>query len=163
MALVDQMKYAKILYLADVLEDIQNEMNKDIRCSKHYGESIIGIVKNLRETIADTTPPSEMSCEQIEIKRLEQHHKIDMWGVKTSMLEDYERMVRVNVEHELLRDIEKSKLIRVRRQEEDEGCVIFTASLIVGIEKRPYVPQEPKITFLDDLAKHLDEQDNKEE
>lgn len=163
MGMIDQMKYAKILYLADVLEDIQNEMNKDIRCSKHYGESIIGIVKNLRETIADTTPPSEMSCEQIEIKRLEHHHKFDMSVVKTSELEDYERMVRDNVEHELLRDIEKSKLIRVRRQEEDEGWVIFTASLIVGIEKQPYVPKEPKITFLDDLAKYLDEQDNKEE
>ncbi len=161
MALVDQMKYAKILYLADVLEDIQNEMDKDVRCSKHYGKSIIDIVKNLRETIADTTPPSEISCEQIEIKRLEHHHKFDMWGVKTSMLEDYERMVRDNVEHELLSDIKKSKLIRVRRQEEDEGWVIFTASLIVGIEKQHYVPQEPKITFLDDLAKHLDEQGNK--
>lgn len=161
MALVDQMKYAKILYLADVLEDIQNEMDKDVRCSKHYGKSIIDVVKNLRETIADTTPPSEMSCEQIEIKRLEHHHKFDMCGVKTSMLEDYERMVRDNVEHELLSDIKKSKLIRVRRQEEDEGWVIFTASLIVGIEKQHYVPQEPKITFLDDLAKHLDEQDNK--
>lgn len=161
MALVDQMKYAKILYLADVLEDIQNEMDKDIRCSKHYGKSIIDIVKNLRETIADTTPPGEMSCEQIEIKRLEHHHKFDMCGVKTSMLEDYERMVRDNVEHELLSDIKKSKLIRVRRQEEDEGWVIFTASLIVGVEKQHYVPQEPKITFLDDLAKHLDEQDNK--
>lgn len=163
MGMIDQMKYAKILYLADVLEDIQNEMNKDIRCSKHYGKSIIGIVKNLRETIADTTPPSEMACEQIEIKRLEHHNKFDMWGVKPSELEDYERMVRDNVEHELLRDIKKSKLIRVRRQEEDEGWVIFTASLIVGIEKQPYVPKEPKITFLDDLAKHLDEQDNKEE
>lgn len=161
MALVDQMKYAKILYLADVLEDIQNEMDKDIRCSKHYGKSIIDIVKNLRETIADTTPPSEMSCEQIEIKRLEHHHKLDMLGVKTSMLEDYERMVRNNVEHELLSDIKKSKLIRVRRQEEDEGWVIFTASLIVGVEKQHYVPQDPKITFLDDLAKHLDEQGNK--
>ena len=127
MGMIDQMKYAKILYLADVLEDIQNEMNKDIRCSKHYGKSIIGIVKNLRETIADTTPPSEMSCEQIEIKRLEHYNKFDMWGVKPSMLEDYERMVRDNVEHELLSDIKKRKPIRVRRQEGDGGWVVFSA------------------------------------
>lgn len=157
MGMIDQMKYAKILYLADVLEDIQNEMDKDIRCSKHYGKSIIGIVKNLRETIADTTPPSEMACEQIEIKRLEHMQKYNMMDVPHGDIENFENFMCHNAEDELLHFIKKNKLIRVRKHEEDNGNAIFTASLIVGIEKQPYVPQEPKVTFLDDLAKYLDE------
>lgn len=157
MGMIDQMKYAKILYLADILEDIQNEMDKDIRCSKHYGKSIIGIVKNLRETIADTTPPSEMACEQIEIKRLEHMQKYNMMDVPHSDIENFENLMCRHAEDELLHFIKKNKLIRVRKHEEDNGNAIFTASLIVGIEKQPYVPQEPKVTFLDDLAKYLDE------
>ena len=37
MGMIDQMKYAKILYLADVLEDIQNDMSRDYRCHNYTG------------------------------------------------------------------------------------------------------------------------------
>jgi hypothetical protein len=83
-------------------------------------------------------------------------------GVPHSEIENLKNHMQLWAEVELLDFIKNHKLIRVRKHEEDNGDVIFTASLIVGIEKQPYVPQEPKITFLDDLAKHLDEQDNKE-
>jgi len=156
MALIDQMKFAKILYLADVLEDIQNEMRKDWHC-RNYADNITGIVKDLRETIAATNPHGEMVCEQIEIKRLDQKHKFSTLDVPPGELDNYEKMVRNHVEGELLRYIRKNHLIRVRKQEEDNCDVIFTASLIVGVEKQPYVPEEPKVTFMDDLAKYLDE------
>jgi hypothetical protein len=156
MGLIDQMKYAKLLYLADVLEDIQNEMRKNWHC-RNFADNINGIVKDVRETIADTTPPNEMECEQIEIKRLEHMIKRNVLGVPHSEIENLKNHMQLWAEVELLDFIKNHKLIRVRKHEEDNGDVIFTASLIVGIEKQPYVPEEPKITFMDDLAKYLDE------
>lgn len=156
MGMIDQMKYAKILYLADVLEDIQNEMHNNWHC-RNFADNISGIVKDLRETIADTNQHGEVVWEQIEIKRLDQKHKFSTLDVPPGELDNYEKMVRNHVEGELLRYIRGNKLIRVRKQEEDNCDVIFTASLIVGIEKQSYVPKEPKVTFVDDLAKYLDE------
>ena len=156
MGMIDQMKYAKILYLADVLEDIQNEMRKDYHCSS-YADYISGIVKDVRETIADTTLPSEMKCEQIEIKRLERMIKRNVMDVPRCEIEKLENHMRLWAEDKLLDFIKNHKLIRVRKHEEDNGNVIFTASLIVGIEKQPYIPEEPKVTLMDDLAKYLDE------
>lgn len=152
------MKYAKILYLADVLEDIQNEMNRDYRCHS-YAESISGIVKDLRETVADTTPPGEMKCEKIEIKRLEQSRMTFVMDFPRSELETIFRHQRLRVRDELLDFIRKNKLVRVRQHEDDHGSMTFTASLIVGIEKQPYVPQEQPLTPVDGLAKILDEID----
>jgi len=156
MGLIDQMKYAKLLYLADVLEDIRNEMHKDWHC-RNFEDSINGIVKDVRETIADTTPPNEMECEQMEIKRLEHVITRNVSDVPHSEIENLKNYMRLGAEDELLRLIKKHKLIRVRKHEEDNGNVIFTASLIVGIEKQPYVPEEPKATFMDDILKYLDE------
>ena len=154
------MKYAKILYLADVLEDIQNEMHKDYRCSNHYCESIIGIVKDLRKTIADTSMPNEMECEKVEIKRLENSRKANMMDFPRSELEQIKFLHTRAVEDELLHFIRKNKLIRVCKHEDDNGNMTFTASLIVGIEKQPYVPKEQPLTPVDGLAKILDEIDN---
>ena len=156
MGLIDQMKYAKILYLTDVLEDIQNEMNRDYRCHS-YTESISGIVKDLRETIAVTSMPNEMECEKIEIKRIENSRRIDVMDFPRSELEHVERLYRSGAEDELLHFIKKNKLIRTIRHEDDYGNMIFTASLIVGIEKQPYVPQEQPLTPVDGLAKIMDE------
>jgi hypothetical protein len=159
MGLVDQMKYAKILYLADILEDIQNEMNKDYRCSKHYGESIMGIVKDLRETVAVISMPNEMECEKIEIKRIENSRRVDVMDFPRSEFENIELLHHRRVEDELLDYIRKNKLIRVRRQDDGYSHITYTASLIVGIEKQPYVPQEQPMTPVDGLAKILDEID----
>lgn len=156
MGLIDQMKYAKLLYLADVLEDIRDEMHKDWHC-RNFADSINGIVKDVRETIPDTTSPNEMECEQIEIKRLEHMIKRNVLYVPHSEIENLKNHMRLSAEHELLGFIKNHKLIRVRKHEEDNGNVIFTASLIVGIEKQTYIPEEPKATFMDDLAKYLDE------
>lgn len=156
MGLIDQMKYAKLLYLADVLEDIQNEMRKDWHC-RNFADSINGIVKDVRETIADTTPPNEMECEQIEIKRLEHMIRRNVLDVPHSEIDNLKNHMRLWAEDELLGFIKNHKLIRVRKHEEDNGNVIFTASLLVGIEKQTYIPEEPKATFCDDLAKYLDE------
>ena len=156
MGLIDQMKYAKLLYLADVLEDIRNEMHKDWHC-RNFADSINGIVKDIRETIADTTPPNEMECEQIEIKRLEHMIRRNVLDVPHSEIENLKNHMRLWAEDELLGFIKNHKLIRVRKHEEGNGNVIFTASLLVGIEKQQYVPEEPKATFCDDLAKYLDE------
>ena len=159
MGLIDQMKYAKILYLADVLEDIQNEMNRDYRCHS-YAESISGIVKDLRETIAVTSMPNEMECEKIEIKRLEQSRMVFMMDFPQRELGIIERHQCLHVEDELLHFIRKNKLIHIRKHEDsDNGTMTFTASLIVGIEKQPYVPQEQPLTPVDGLAKILDEID----
>lgn len=156
MGMIDQMKYVKILYLADILEDIQNEMRKNYHC-RNFAENISGVVKDLRETIADTTPPSEMVCEQIEIKRLEHMQKYNMMDAPHSDIEYFEDCMCRHAEDELLHFIKKNQLIRVRKHEEDNGNVMFTASLIVGIEKQPYVPEEPRVSLIDDLAKYLDE------
>lgn len=149
------MKYAKILYLADVLEDIQNEMNRDYRCHSN-ARSISDIVKDLRETVVDTTHPNEMECEKIEIKRLETACRADMM-VPIENREEYEASIRHRVEGDILTIIKSRKLIRVRRIENDFNVPTFTASLIVGIEKQPYVPQEHPMTPVDGLAKILDE------
>lgn len=158
MGLIDQIKYAKILYLADVLEDIQNEMNRDYRCHS-YTKSISEIVKDLRETVAVTSMPNEMECEKIEIKRLEQSRMVFMMDFPRNELETILRHQRLRVEDELLHFIRKNKLVRVRQHENDHGNMIITASLIVGIEKQPYVPQEQPMTPVDGLSKILDEID----
>lgn len=77
--------------------------------------------------------------------------------VPHSEIENLKNHMRLWAEDELLSSIKKHKLIRVRKHEEDNGNVIFTASLIVGIEKQPYVPEESRVTFMDDLTKYLDE------
>lgn len=156
MGMIDQMKYAKILYLADVLEDIQNEMNRDYRCHS-YAESISGIVKNLRETIAVTSMPNETECEKIEIKRIENRRRIDVMDFPRSEFLNVELLQHRMVEDELLDYIRKNKLIRVRMQDDGNRYITYTASLIVGIEEQPYVPQEQPLTPVDGLAKMLDE------
>ena len=158
MGLIDQMKYAKILYLADVLEDIQNEMNRDYRCHS-YAESISGIVKDLRETVAVTSMPNEMECEKIEVKRLEQRYKVNRLDIPRGEWDNFKKYNRRYVEGELLNYIKKNKLIHVCEHEDDCGNIIYTASLIVGIENQPYVPQEHSLTPVDGLAKVLDEID----
>jgi len=158
MGLIDQMKYAKILYLADVLEDIQNEMSRDYRCHS-YAESINGIVKDLRETIAGTSAPNEMECEKFEIKLLEHCRKANMMDFPRNELEQIKFLHTRAVEDELLQFIRKNKLIRVCKHEDDNGNMTFAASLIVGIEKQPYVPQEQPLTPVDGLAKWMDEMD----
>ena len=157
MGLIDQMKYAKILYLADVLEDIQNEMNRDYHCHNYTG-SISAIVKKLRETIAVTDAQGEMKHEDFEIKRMKCSQKICVLDVPNGEKDDIEKYIRRDVEYSLLHEIAEKKLIDVRRHEDrDNNMLIFTASLIVGVSKQPYVPQEPMPTFVDDLAKYLEE------
>ena len=157
MGMIDQMKYAKILYLADVLEDIQNDMGRDYHCH-NYIESISDIVKRLRETIAVTDAQCEMKCEDIEIRRMECSRKICVLDVPIGGIDDMEKHIRRDVEDRLLHEIAEKKMIDVRRHEDrDNNMLIFTASLIVGISKQPYVPQETPPTFVDDLAKYLEE------
>lgn len=155
--MIDQMKYAKILYLADVLEDIQNDMIRDYRCH-NYAESISDIVKRLRETIAVTDAQGEMKYEDFEIRRMESSRKICVLDVPIMEIDDMEKHIRRDVENSLLHEIAEKKLIDVRRHEDRGNNMLkFTASLIVGISKQIYVPQETPPTFVDDLAKYLDE------
>lgn len=152
------MKYAKILYLAEVLEDIQNEMHRDYRCHS-YAESISGIVKDLRETIAVTSMPNEMECEKFEIKRFEYSHGTCILDVPRGEMSRFEYHTRRFVEDKLLNHIQKNNLVHVDKHE-DNNVITFTASLIVGVEKQPYVPPEQPLTPVDGLAKILDEIDN---
>lgn len=157
MGMIDQMKYAKILYLADVLEDIQNDMSRDYHCHNYTG-SISDIVKRLRETIAVTDAQGEMKYEGFEIRRMECSRKICMLDVPIREIDDMEKYIRRTVEESLLHEIAEKKMIDVRRHEDRENnMLIFTASLIVGISKQPYVSQETPLTFVDDLAKYLEE------
>lgn len=157
MGMIDQMKYAKILYLADVLEDIQNDMSRDYRCHNYTG-SISDIVQRLRETVAVTDVQGEMKCEDFEIRRMEFRRDICALDAPIGGREDMEKYIRRDVESSLLHEIAEKKLIDVRRHEDrDNNMLTFTASLIVGISKQPYVPQEPLPTFVDNLTKYLDE------
>lgn len=157
MGMIDQMKYAKILYLADVLEDIQNEMNRDYRC-RNYTESISDIVKRLRETIAATDVQGKMKYEDFEIRRMECSRKVCVLDVPIFGIDNMEKGIRRDVESSLLHEIAEKKMIDVRRHEDrGNNTLIFTASLIVGVSKSPYVPQETPPTFVDNLAKHLEE------
>lgn len=157
MGVIDQMKYAKILYLADVLEDIQNEMNRDYRCH-NYAESISNIVKVLRETIAATDAQGEMKCDKIEIKRIDKRLRATMIGIPPNELDYIESLHCHTVEKEILNVIRDNHLIRINKQKENNGDMTFTASLIVGIEKQPYVPKEPMITPFDNILKSMDEE-----
>lgn len=157
MGMIDQMKYAKILYLVDVLEDIRNDISRDYR-SHNYAESISDIVQRLRETIAVTDAQGEMKCEDFEIKRMECSRKICVLDVPIGEIYDMEKYIRRGVENSLLHEIAEKKLIDVRRHEDrDNNMLTFTASLIVGVSKQPYVPQETLPTFVDNLAKYSDE------
>ena len=157
MGMIDQMKYAKILYLADVLEDIQNDMSRAYHCH-NYAESISDIVKRLRETIAVTDVQGEMKYDDFEIRRMECSRKICVLDVPIEGINDMEKYIRRDVENDLLHEIAEKKLIDVRRHEDHyDNTLTFTASLIVGVSKQPYVPQEPLPTFVDNLAKYLEE------
>lgn len=76
----------------------------------------------------------------------------------TTRMPRYEDRSRQKVISELLEYIRKENLIRVRKDKTEQGCTILTASLIVGIEQKPDIPRiEEQVTFVDSLAKHLDE------
>lgn len=161
MGLIDQIKYAKILYLADVLEDISEELYKRRQNMSDICRSIDSIVRDLRDTLTDKGGANPMIKEdRIQIKRLEMRRKLDvLMYAPIGDRESYEQNVRLQMEGELLHHIKDSKLIRVRKNMDDTGIPTFTASLIVGIEKDADIPrQEPQITFMDKLAKFLDEE-----
>ena len=160
MGFADQIKYAKILYLANVLDDIQNEMGKDYHC-RNYLESLQGIVKDIRETIDLETQPNGMKCEPIEIKRLEYKHKVCILDIPIGERDDCVRHLSRHVQEGLLRNIADGKLIHISKHDDGNGMMTFAASLIVGIENTQYIPKEPQVTFVDGLAKHLDEKGNK--
>lgn len=155
--MIDQMKYTKILYLADVLEDIQNDISRDYRC-RNYAESISDIVQRLRETIAVTNAKGEMKCDDFEFRRMSCSKKICALDVPIWEKDDMEKYIRRDVENGILHEIAEKKLIDVRRHEDrDNNTLTFTASLIVGVSKQPYVPQETPPTFVDNLAKNLED------
>lgn len=160
MGLIDQMKYAKILYLADVLEDISAELYNRRHDMSDLCKSIDGIVTELRYTVVSNVHAPKIKEERIQIKRLEQIRKVnEIRYVPIGDIEYYEQCVCQQMEEELLHHIKESKLIRVRKNKDDMGIPTFTASLIVGIEKDADIPrQEPQITFMDKLAKYLDEE-----
>jgi hypothetical protein len=158
--MIDYMKEAKILYLADVLEDIAKEMERDFH-NRPFCKSINDIVKELRETLALTTPtnPANMREERIQIKRIEKRYMMHpVPGMPDSEMPRYEDRSRRCIISELLDYIRKENLIRVRKVKTEQGCTILTASLIVGIEQEPDIPRiEEQVTFVDSLAKYLDE------
>ena len=152
-----KMKFAKILYLADVLEDISIELGQRMHSHHDICKSIDGIVKDLRDTVKNDQPDPMLEQQKFEIKRLEKTYKANR-EVPLCHREEYEKIIRNGVEDELLGFIKKNKLIRVRRLEGEHNIPRFVASLIIGIEKDADIPrQEPEITFLDKLIKYLDE------
>ena len=159
MGLIDQMKYAKILYLADVLEDISAELQKRRHDMRDIWKSIDGIVTDLRDTVANNVPANQIIKEDsIQIKRLEVCRKLNSPPVSFRDIESFEQSFLQHMEEELLHHIKKSKLIRVRKNMNDMGVMTFTASMIVGIEKDADIPsQEPQITFMDKILKYIDE------
>ena len=160
MGLIDQMKYAKILYLADVLEDISAELQKRRHDMRDIWKSIDGIVTDLRDTVANNVPANQIIKEDsIQIKRLEVCRELIPALVdEIGDIESFEQSFLQHMEEELLHHIKKSKLIRVRKNMNDMGVMTFTASMIVGIEKDADIPsQEPQITFMDKILKYIDE------
>lgn len=142
--MIDYMKEAKILYLADVLEDIAKEMEREFH-NRPFCKSINDIVKELRETLALTTPtdPANMREERVQIKRIEMRYMMPPApDIPDSEMPRYEDWRRRGVVSELLDCIRKENLIRVRKDETEQGCPILTASLIVGIEQEPDIPRD---------------------
>lgn len=159
--MIDQMKYAKILYLADVLEDISIELGKRMHRHDDIRKSIDGIVNDLRDTVKNDKPDPMLEQQEVEIKRLEIKHKVDMMSVPTDIREEFAKNFCKGVEDDLLYFIKKNKLIRVRRLDGEHNIPTstFVASLIVVIEKDAEIPRrEPEITFMDKLVKYIDEE-----
>lgn len=158
--MIDYMKEAKILYLADVLEDIAKEMERDFH-NRPFCKSINDIVKGLRDTLALTTPtdPANMREELIQTKRIENQYTMrPVSGIPDSEMSRFEESIRHYLIGKLLDLIQKENLIRVRKDKTEQGCTILTASLIVGIEQEPDIPRiEEQVTIVDSLAKYLDE------
>lgn len=141
--MIDYMKVAKILYLADVLEDIAKEKERDFH-NRPFCKSINDIVKGLRETLALTTPtdPANMREERIQIKRIENRYMMaPVPGIPDSKMPRYEDCSRREAISGLLDYIRIEDLIRVRKDKTEQGYTILTASLIVGIEQEPDIPR----------------------
>ena len=155
--MIDYMKKAKMLYLADVLEDIAKEMEKNFH-NKPFCKSINDIVKDLRDTLAPTAPTA-MQEERIQIKRIERRRALtEVFYMPTDEIPRFEEYAREAIVSDLLHYIRQENLIRVRKDKNEQGYPVFTASLIVGIEQEPDIPiMEEPVTFLDSLAKYLDE------
>lgn len=151
MKVIEKMKYAKILRIADFLEDMLNETHIDSRCR----DNIKGVVKELRGTV--TSSPNEMKDDKIEIKRIEKRLRATMIGIPPNELNYMEYLHSHTVGKELLDEIRSNHLIRINKQKENDGDITFTASLIVVIDKQPYVPQEPMITPCDNILKSMNE------
>ena len=151
MKVIEKMKYAKILCIADYLEDMLNETHIDSRCR----DNIKGVVKELRKTV--TSSPIEMKDDRIEIKRIDCRYRATMIGIPPNELDYMESLHCHTVEKDLLNYIRSNHLIRINKQKENDGDITFTASLIVVIDKQPYVLQEPMITPCDNILKSMDE------
>lgn len=158
MGFTDQIKYAKILYLADVLGDIHEEMEKCGRY-RNFTESIQGIVKDLRATVLDPMQNAP-GLEEFELKRLEHKYRTDVSFVPEEEFDRFVNHLCRGTEEMLLKEILKGKMIHTTKHVEDNRMMTITSSLIVGIERKRFVV-EPQVTFMDNLLKRLDEEKNK--
>ena len=157
MGLIDQMKYAKLLYLADVLEDISEELGRRMHSHLDIRKGLDDIVKDIRDTVKEGTEYNPMEEEKIKIVRLETTYKASMF-VPIEEREEYEASIRHRVEGDIISKIKIDKIVRVRSIVDEHNIPTFTASLIVGIEKDADIPrEEPMPSFVDRLVKHVQE------
>ena len=138
-SLIDKMKFAKILYLADVLEDISIEFGQRMHSHHDICERIDGIVKDLRDTMNDRPNPM-LEQQKLEIKRLEKMHKADMMMVPLDHQEEYEKKVIQEIVFVPIDDA-----IKLMEQVQDDGVGLLIKQRELPILKlaKEYIDEHP--------------------
>ena len=147
MNVLQEMKEAKLRYLANVMSDYAkwlSETSSDL----HVANRIDEYAKTIRDVI-DMNDGHFVIEKTLDIRRLENKMKLSspylLQGFPTCKDENEENAKRA-VEDNLLHYIRKNKLIEVKVEDDDHGIPVASASLYVGI--RPQIHLNPNTDSL---------------
>jgi hypothetical protein len=144
MNVLQEMKEAKLSYLADVMSDYAKWLS-ETSSDQHIADNIAEWASTIREVLTMTDGHFVIE-KTLDIRRLENKMKLSVpffcQGIPNYQDENLESAKRV-VEDNLLHYIKKNKLIEVKVGDDGHGIPIASASLYVGIRPQIHLPQSP--------------------
>lgn len=142
MNVLQEMKEAKLRYLADVMGDYAKWL-RDTSNDQYIADHIDEWASTIREVI-DMSDGHFVIEKTLDIRRLENKMKLSspyfLQGHPTCKDENEENAKRA-VEDNLLHYIRKNKLIEVKMEDDGHGIPVASASLYVGIRPQIHLQQ----------------------
>ena len=142
MNVLQEMKEAKLIYLADVMGDYAKWLS-ETSSDQHIADNIAEWASTIREVLTMTDGHFVIE-KTLDIRRLEDKMKVPT-ELYYKGAPDYRHAnleaARRAVEDNLLHYIKKNKLIEVKVEDDGHGIPIASASLYVGIRPNIHLQQ----------------------